>query len=164
MDDATCRIKLILSKEHYNDLPHTYTLTVQAGTITIAGSDNAAKWGAYHGESKWGPRPPPRPWEPVTPSSGVTKTYASRTAAVCSVDAQGAVTGVTTGTCEIRLTLSATGYNDLTHDYSFTVGAGNADRPGLEQSGESQRPQHRGSRLGGGHRGPLFRHHYLRRG
>ena len=123
VDDATCRIKLVLSKEHYNDLPHTYTLTVQAGTIAITGSDNAAKWGAYTGV-KVGAATNAPAMGTLTPSSGVTKTYASRTAAVCSVDAQGAVTGVTTGTCEIRLTLSATGYNDLSHDYSFTVGAG----------------------------------------
>ena len=123
VDDANCRIKLVLSKEHYNNLSYTYTLTVQAGTINIAGSDAAAKWGAYTGV-KVGAATNAPAMGTVTPSSGVTKTYASRTAAVCSVDAQGAVTGVTTGTCEIRLTLSATGYNNLTHDYSFTVGAG----------------------------------------
>ena len=122
VDDATCRIKLVLSKDHYNNLSYTYTLTVQAGTITIAGNDNAAKWGAYTGV-KVGAATNAPAMGTITPT-GAAKTYASRTAAVCSVDAQGAVTGVTTGTCEIRLTLSATGYNDLSHDYSFTVGAG----------------------------------------
>ena len=101
---------------------HTYTLTVQAGTIAITGSDTAAKWGAYTGV-KVGAATNAPAMGTITPT-GAAKAYASRTAAVCSVDAQGAVTGTTTGTCEIRLTLSATGHNDLSHDYSFTVGAG----------------------------------------
>ena len=31
------------------------------------------------------------------------------------------MTGVNGGDCTIRLTLSATNYNDKTHDYNFTV-------------------------------------------
>ena len=40
------------------------------------------------------------------------------------MNAAGAVTGTTTGTCRIQLALSANGYDQLTNTYSFTVNPG----------------------------------------
>ena len=68
-------------------------------------------WGAYASVTVGGEwLPLPLTWTGINPS-GATKNYASTTGTVCSVLSNtGEVTGLNTGSCTIRLTLSNTGY------------------------------------------------------
>ena len=123
LDDGTCQVKLILSKDGYADLPHTYNITVQAGTMAIDGADSAAKWGAY-GDVRVGEEATAAPTIGTVTPSGADKTYDVGTgSAGCTVDGDGAVTGTAHGTdnCKIKLTLSETGYDNLEHTYTMSV-------------------------------------------
>ena len=64
----------------------------------------------------------------TTPNSGVTKAWTSLTTGTCTVNpTSGSVRGVlvSTGVCQIKVTLSADGYDDLSHTYgTVNVGIG----------------------------------------
>ena len=128
VDDATCRIKLVLSKAHYTDLPHTYTFTVAKGDIIVVGSDAAAKWGSYTSSLKVGGSATAPAIGTITPSAGVAKAYSlNQNSTGCTVNTgTGLVRGSAAGTdnCKIDLTLSKTNYNDLSHTYTFSVALG----------------------------------------
>ena len=119
---GSCQVKLVLSIDNYNDKEYTYSFNVTKGTIAVAGSDEAAKWGTYPTLTVGTSVDAPDTGE-ITPS-GASKTYSSLTSAVCSVDAQGAVTGLDDAECQIKLVLSSDNYFDLSHTYTFTVGKG----------------------------------------
>ena len=124
LDDAECQVKLVLSIDNYFDLAYTYTFTVGKGTIAVAGSDEAARWGSYGTVQVGAAGATSAPTVGTLTPSDTTKSYTSDTPAVCSVDARGAVTGIDDASCEITLTLSRNNYNDRTHTYTLTVEAG----------------------------------------
>ena len=123
LDDGNCRIRLTLSATHYSGLEYIYDFTVAPGTIGVAGSNDAAKWGSYAAVTVGGGEVDAPATGTLDPSD-VTKTYSSLTSGVCSVDSDGAVTGVTNGACEIKLVLAKENYTDIEYTYSFTVGLG----------------------------------------
>ena len=123
---SSCRIQARFAGDaNYNPSPWgaVATVSIVRGTIQIAGSDTAAKWGAYTTVAVGAASATDAPGIGATTPS-TNKNYSSLTSSVCSVDSAGAVTGTTTGTCWIQLSLTVTGYDNLTHTYSFTVAAG----------------------------------------
>ena len=99
------------------------TISVAEGTIQVAGADAAAKWGTY-GAVKVGATTVAATLGSITPGDA-QKSYRSTTDSTCSVDeGSGAVTGMLDGTCGIELTLSRTGYGDLSYSYSISVAQG----------------------------------------
>ena len=94
------------------------TIGITNGTIVVS------DWGSYTGVVVGA----------ATNAPAITGTPATVSAAYaegqgssgCSVTAVGAVTGSAAGTgnCKVTVTLSATGYNNLSHTYTINVGAG----------------------------------------
>ena len=128
VDDASCRIRLALSKAHYTDRTKTYTFTVAKGDIAVAGSDAAAKWGSYTSSLKVGGSADAPAIGTITPSAGVAKAYSLGQGSIgCTVNSgTGVVRGTAAGTdnCKVKLTLSKTNYFDLSHTYTFSVALG----------------------------------------
>ena len=103
----------------------TDTVVINNGDITVNGDDDATRWGAYGSISVGAETSAPsiNTTSPVT----VNKAYTSSDDTKCTVvEGTGAVTGVVTGTdnCEITLTLSKTGYDDLSYAYTMSVSSG----------------------------------------
>ena len=68
---------------------------------------------------------PLRHLQMLTPSEEISKNYQPLNQTICTVNGStGVVTPVLPGTCRVRLTLSKTGFNNLTHDYSLTINPG----------------------------------------
>ena len=123
-----CVVTLTLSKPNHVDGVMTFRVTPVAGTLQIAGSTPADQWGAY-GTVTVGAMAARAPSLGAITSSGgesvvPVKTYSSLTRDICSVDNAGAVTGLLGGSCEIKLVLSKTGYDNLENTYTFNVGVG----------------------------------------
>ena len=111
---------------NYNPSPWVEdTITINKGTIRVAGGTPAAKWGTINTVTV-GVDNTAATIGSITPSSGVTKAWTSLTTGTCTVGAtSGSVRGVfvSSGTCQVKVTLSADGYNDLPHTYA-TVDVG----------------------------------------
>ena len=116
--NGTCTIRLTASATGYNNRSIDKNITVNRGTMT-----NLA-WIGYSSNSVSFPSAPSLR-QPTNAPSGATFAYTSQTTAVCTVTNAGVLTLVTNGTCTIRLTASATGYNSKTIDKSINVSAGN---------------------------------------
>ena len=120
-DITECVLKVTASKDNYSDISDLYRVTPMMGTITVA------SWGSYSGV-KVGVAI-------AAPSLGTTvpatadKTYAlASDSAGCTLnsDGSGQVTGTAAGSsnCKVELTLSATGYNEISNTYTISVGKG----------------------------------------
>ena len=122
LDDTRCRVRLSLAKTGFKTVEHIYAFDIGPGIITLAGNDEAAKWGTYAGVA-FGAGAVDAPSITPTPTTA-TKVYESLTDQICTVDADGAVTPLDDADCEIRLTLSAPKYDDLSYTYDFTIAGG----------------------------------------
>ena len=130
---TNCSVKLVLSANNYRNREFTYGKRVQPGTIAIAGSDIAARWGRY-AAVKVGE-------ETAAPAIGNTtpategKRYLTYTGAFCSVDsATGVVRGIKVGACRIIIHISAVGYDNLSYIYSISVQPGTIEVAGATES------------------------------
>ena len=119
-DSTTCVIGVTASKTGYNNKKETFSVTPGLSEISVT------NWGVYSAATVGGGNAAAPPLTALNPSSGVTKLYESLTSSICTVSsgATGAVTPITGGTCQVRLTLSKTNYNNLTKTYSFQVNPG----------------------------------------
>ena len=119
-DSTTCVIGVTASKTGYNNKKQTFSVTPGLSEIRVT------NWGTYSTATVGGGSVAAPSLTELTPSSGVTKLYESLTSSICTVSngATGAVTPVTGGTCQVRLTISKTNYNNLTKTYSFQVNPG----------------------------------------
>ena len=122
LDDDACQIKLVLSKDSYDNLEHTYSIAVAKGTIAVAGNTADDKWGSYGTVTVGGGTVTAPDIGATTPAT--TKGYASLTSAVCTSTAAGVVEGLDDGNCRISLTLQADNYDDLVYTYDFDVQPG----------------------------------------
>ena len=85
------------------------TVRIVKGTIAVAGSNDAAKWGTYGSVAVGAATSAPNTGA-ITPNSGVSKAYASGDDTKCTVvESTGAVTGVATGTDNCAITLNPLG-------------------------------------------------------
>ena len=119
--DGTCRIRArYAGNANYNrsTLTTIATISITKGTIT-------AVWGSYNDVAVGGTVNPPS--ITTTPTSGIGRTYsAGQGSTGCTLTvATGAVRGDSAGNgCKVKVTLSATGYNNLEHTYTVTVALG----------------------------------------
>ena len=122
-----CTVTVTLRKPGYNDEEHSYAaISVSAGTISVVGNNDAAKWGGSYSAVVVGAATSAPTINTVTPS-GAGKSYTTNDSTKCTVDSNGAVTGVATGTnnCQVTVTLRAIGYTDISYTYpNISVGAG----------------------------------------
>ena len=131
-DDETCRIKLVLSHRGYSDLEHTYSFTVQTGTLP------SFTWGTFQGGSL---QVGGRSRTPSAPTgiSGATFVYALKQGSEANCSLENAATGEvsakavdlsSTKSCTIIGTASKNGYADKTSgDISIALSAG--DQPSI---------------------------------
>ena len=119
-NNTPCVMGVTVSKAGYNNKKESFTLT--AGFSPI----NVATWGDYSATTVGGSAASAPSLTGLNPSTGITKLYESLTTSICTVSngATGVVAGVDGGTCQVRLTLSKTNHNDLSHTYSFQVNPG----------------------------------------
>ena len=102
---SSCKVKVVISANGYNNAEKTYTISV--GTGTIAG----AAWSGYDSSTANFGGTAPGLNDPTATTAGVTWTYASGTTSVCTViSTTGVLTMVAAGTCTIAATPSKTGY------------------------------------------------------
>ena len=111
---TACVIRVTARKTGFTPRMRDFSVTPGSGEITVG------NWGSYGTVSVGGGAVAAPTLTDVNPTA-VTKAWASTDTKVCSINNSGVVTGVNGGDCTIRLTLSATNYNDKTHDYNFTV-------------------------------------------
>ena len=115
---TTCVIGVTASKTGYTTKTQNFEVTPGLNTLAISG------WGTYSAITVGGAAATAPPLSGLNPTDP-TKTYTSNTSTICTVvEGTGAVTGIDDGNCVIRLTLTKTGYNTRTHDYSITVNEG----------------------------------------
>ena len=119
---SNCKIKVTLSKTHYNDLTYTYTFSVEKGLLTLAGNTNGDKWGQYGTVAVGAALVEPPAYNVA--ESGITAAYTSLTQTVCTVTGSGQVRGLSAASCSIKLVLSKTDYVDATYTYIFNVRKG----------------------------------------
>ena len=92
------------------------TVSVVNGTIT-------ANWGSYDRVLFGGDTNPPSITTTPTAAAASATYSEGDSSGGCTVTSAGVVTGTTAGgDCRVDVTLSATGYDDLSHTYTFTVG------------------------------------------
>ena len=106
-DTTACVIRVVASKTHYVDKAATFTVTPTAGTIALAGADDAAKWGTYAAVVVGAQTSAPATGT-ISPA-GVAKAYAlASDSAGCRLGTGGAITGTVVGTdnCKVVLTLT----------------------------------------------------------
>ena len=113
-DATACVIRVTARKTGYTPRTRDFSVTPGAGEITVG------NWGSYAGVSVGGGRIPAPTLTDVNPVAA-TKAWVSTNTQICTVNQSGGVVGHKGGDCTIRLTLSATNYNDKTNDYNFTV-------------------------------------------
>ena len=119
LDDGTdnCEIQLALSQTHYDSTTHTYTISVQEGTLGALSAQG------YTARLRVGGAAVPVTTNPAGAPAGVSATWSYTavgkrsgvvTANICTVDTAGAVSPGTDArpndTCEVTATLTATGY------------------------------------------------------
>ena len=102
------------------------TIAISSGTIQVAGNDAAEKWGGSYAAVVVGAATSAPTINTITPNTAA-KSYTTNDTTKCTVDSNGAVTGVATGTnnCQVTVTLTATGYTNLSYTYpNISVGVG----------------------------------------
>ena len=124
----TCTIVGTATRANYAAVTGEISINLGAGTITVG------SWADY-GTLLVGSRVK----RPAPNLTGVSPAVVSRAWSQTGLDSPGCtlntgdgeVTGILSGTnnCKVKLTLSATGYNDLSNTYSFNVGVGNQQAP-----------------------------------
>ena len=124
----TCTIVGTATRANYAAVTGEISINLGAGTITVG------SWADY-GTLLVGSRVK----RPAPNLTGVSPAVVSRAWSQTGLDSPGCtlntgdgeVTGILSGTnnCKVKLTLSATGYNDLSNTYSFNVGVGNQQTP-----------------------------------
>ena len=123
-DASECVVEVTASLVGYVDRTETYRVTPSSGSIAVS------DWGTYTGV-KVGVAIAAPGLTNLNPSSA-EKSYAlAGGSAGCTVDSAGAVTGTTVGSdaCQVILTLTNTGYDNLEHTYSIDVAKGDQDPP-----------------------------------
>ena len=134
LDDGTdnCEIQLALTQTHYDSTAHTYTISVQEGTLGALSAQG------YTSDLKVGGAAVPVTTNPSGAPDGVSSTWSyaavgkrsgTVTANICTVDNVGAVSPGTDARpndiCEVTATLTATGYAAKSAStVTLTVGAG----------------------------------------
>ena len=124
----TCTIVGTATRANYAAVTGEISINLGAGTITVG------SWADY-GTLLVGSRVK----RPAPNLTGVSPAVVSRAWSQTGLDSPGCtlntsngeVTGILTGTnnCKVKLTLSATGYNDRSNTYSFNVELGNQQTP-----------------------------------
>ena len=123
-DLAPCQVEVVASLSNYADMEKTFTVTPEAGGITVAGADDGARWGTYAMVTVGGGSVG-APDIGITTPPGVDKAYTTTTSDVCSVNEEtGAVTGQDDDTCEVTLTLSKEGFASTDYTYIISIQTG----------------------------------------
>ena len=113
--NGDCVITVIATKDGYKDYSQDFSVNPALDSIDVDG------WGEYGSVVAQGQAVNAPTLTGLDPGDA-TKVYTSNTTHICTVNQDtGAVTGLQGGTCGINLTLSKSGYNNNSHDYSFEV-------------------------------------------
>ena len=113
-----CVLTVTVSKLNYENGIKDFSVTPGLAPI------NVGNWGTYNNGAVGGSDVAAATLSDLNPSS-VSKAYQPLNQSVCTVNTStGVVTPVLPGTCRVRLTLSKAGYNDKSHEYSFTIVTG----------------------------------------
>ena len=116
-----CVVEVTASKDGYVSIVETFRITPTNGTIQVS------DWGSY-GTVTVGTTADAPSVTVTLPANGigVSSSYGMASDSTgCTVSNVGVVTGTAaTSSCKVVRTLAATGYNDLEHTYTVTVGKG----------------------------------------
>ena len=124
----TCTIVGTATRTGYAAKTGEISVNLEAGTIQVG---SWADYGTLLVGSRVA-RPAPNLTGVVPAVVNKAWTQTGLTSPGCTLDtSNGEVTGILAGTdnCKVKLTLSATGYNDKSNTYSFNVGVGNQQTP-----------------------------------
>ena len=114
-----CVLTVTVTKTNYENGVKDFSVTPGLASITVA------NWGNYGDGAVGGADVSPPSLTDVVPAEGVAKNYQPLNQTICTVNSStGVVTPILPGTCRVRLTLSKTEHNDLSHEYSLTINPG----------------------------------------
>ena len=116
---TSCVLTVTVTKANYENGVKDFSVTPGLASITVA------NWGNYGDGAVGGADVSAPSLTDVVPAEGVSKNYQPLNQTICTVNSStGVVTPVLPGTCRVRLTLSKTEHNDLSHVYSLTINPG----------------------------------------